>query len=287
MFKRLVILLLEFGASLAGNLVSGWIQKDLWLDLFTAPRVLGTIVGFLFMAVVIASLEIELALPWNWRWHRFWYLWELGSNETLRPQLDFARLELAQGRRKLIGAEIIADGERRDLLVVLRDLVAGRRGAVRRALVLGEPGSGKTTGLQRLTLELARDGVRRLGFGRPMPVLMRLGDFQRGKLLEYVGEVIQHTTKSRSGKLLGKGIEELLEKDCVVLLFDALDEALGERREEVLAELRALLESRHFLRIPMVITARTREDPGDRLTGVQVFEIQDLSDEGVQVLILS
>ncbi len=286
MFKRLVILLLEFGAGLAGNLLAGWIQQDAWSNLFTTTRFLGALVGAGLMLLILAWLDSERALPWNWHWHRFWYLREVLENPELRRwETDFARLELAQGRRKVSGVEVTAEGKREDLVEVLRDLIAGQRGEVRRTLVLGEPGSGKTTGLERLTLELAREGARRLGFGKPMPVLVRLGNFQEGKLLAYVGQAMRHEIGGRSGKVLGKGIEELLGQGRVVLLFDALDEALGERQEVVLAELGNFLESRAYADVPVVITSRTREDPGGRLSGLQVFEIQDLSDEAVKVFI--
>ena len=286
MFKRLAMLLLEFGAGLAGNLVAGWIQQDEWSNLFTPLRLLGTLAGAGLMLVILAWLESERVLAWNWGWHRFWYLRELlGDPELRRWETDFARLELAQGRRKALGVEVIAEGERRDLVKVLRDPIAGQQGEVRRALVLGEPGSGKTTGLERLTLELARDGARRLGFGRPMPVLVRLGNFQKGELLEYLGHAMRHGTRGGSGKVLGRGIEELIEKERVVVLFDALDEALGERREVVLAELGTFLDSRAYAHVPVVITSRIREDPGSRLAGLQLYEIQDLSDEAVEIFI--
>lgn len=286
MLKRLVILLLEFGAGLTGNLVAGWIQQDVWSNLFTPTRLVGTLAGAGLMLFMLAWLESERALPWNWRWHRFWYLRELLGNPDLqRWETDFARLELVQRPRKVSGAEIIVEGERRDLIEALHDLISGRLGEVRRALVLGEPGSGKTTGLECLTLELATERKRRLGFGQPMPVLVRLGNFQEGDLLEYIGESMRHGTRGGSGKVLGKGIEELIEHGRVVLLFDALDEALGERRELVLAELGIFLESQAYEHVPLVVTSRTREDPGGRLANLQVFEIQDLSDEAVEVFI--
>ena len=286
MLKRFAILLLDFGAGVAGNLVAGWIQQDQWANVFTPPRVVGTLAGVVLMTIVLVLLESEQALPWNWRWHRFWYLHELLDNRDVRRwERGFARLELAQRRRKAPGAEVIVEGERRDLVELLRNLVAGGEGEVARALVLGQPGSGKTTGLERITLELARESVRRLGFGHRMPVLVRLGNFQSGDLLYYVGHTMRHATKGRSGTVLGKGIKALAQRGCVVLLFDALDEALGQRREVVLAELAELLGSRTYEKAPVVVTSRTREDPGGRLAGLQMFQIQDLSDEAVEVFI--
>ena len=56
MLKRLVILLLEFGAGLAGNLVAGWIQQDVWSNLFTTTRLLGTLAGAGLMLLILAWL---------------------------------------------------------------------------------------------------------------------------------------------------------------------------------------------------------------------------------------
>jgi HEAT repeat protein len=286
MLKRLVMLLLEFGAGIAGNLAAGWIQQDKWSNLFTPSRILATLGGAALMLLILAWLESERALPWNWPWHRYWYLREvLGDRDLRRWEADFARLEVAQRLRKVSAAEVIAEGQRQDLVEVLHELIAGRWGEARRGLVLGEPGSGKTTGLERLTLDLAREGAQRLGFGQPMPVLVRLGDFQKGELLDYVGQAMRHGTRGGSGKVLGKGIEKLVEQGQVVLLFDALDEALGKRRDEVLAALGIFLESKAYRNVSVVITSRTREDPGGRLVGVPVLEIQELSDEAVEVFI--
>jgi len=191
MLKQLVILLLGFGAGVLGNLVAGWIQQERWSNVFTLDRVLSAVAGVGLMLVILAWLESEWALPWNWAWHRYWYLWELRKNRELqRWQTGFARLELARRPGKIPAAEVMVGGERRDLVEVLRDLIVNQRGAGRRALILGEPGSGKTTGLEGLTLALARAGVRRLGFGWPIPVLVRLGNFQTGDLLEYAGQAM-------------------------------------------------------------------------------------------------
>jgi hypothetical protein len=284
MLKRLTILLAEFGAGLAGNLVAGWIQQDIWMNLFTLNRLAGTAIGAALMLLVLVWLESEQALSWNWPWRRFWYLREVLSDPDLRRwEESYARLEVVQGARRTLGADVIADREPRDMVETLRNLVASRRGKVGRALVLGEPGSGKTTGLERLTLKLAQEGARRLGFRQPIPVLVRLGYYQNGKLLEYVGQTLSHRTKGESGQVLGKGLQKLAEQGRVALLFDALDEALGDRREIVLAELEMLLESRAYKDVPVVITSRTREDPGGRLSGLEVFEIGDLSDDAVEV----
>ena len=69
------------------------------------------------------------------------------------------------------------------------------------------------------------------------------------------------------------------------MLCDALDEALGKRCELVLAEIDRLLTSRLYEKAPLVITARTREDPGNRLRNLHPYTIQDLNDEAVRTFV--
>lgn len=286
MAKHLFIALLVFIAGVAGNLVAGWLQQGEWALLPTPERFLGTLIGVMLILFFVALLETEHALSWNWYWHRFWYLRELLKNPDLRRwETDFARLEMVQRKSKISAAEVLVEGRRQDMVDVLRERIIGPHEKTHRALVLGEPGSGKTTGLERLTLDLTQTRARRVGIGWRMPVLLRFGNFQQGKLLDYLIQTMRHNTRGRSGKVLSKGIEKLLEKGRIILLCDALDEALGERRETVLAELVLFLESRTYHNVPVVITSRTREDPGGRLKGLEVFEIQDLNDEAVEAFI--
>lgn len=57
MIKRSTILFLEFIAALAGNLVAGWIQQDVWQGVFTLPRLIGTAIGAALMLLAIVWLE--------------------------------------------------------------------------------------------------------------------------------------------------------------------------------------------------------------------------------------
>lgn len=59
MLKQLVNLLLTFLVGLAGNLIAGWIQQDIWSNVFTPTRIVITAVGVGLMILVIAWLENE------------------------------------------------------------------------------------------------------------------------------------------------------------------------------------------------------------------------------------
>jgi hypothetical protein len=77
MSKRFTIGLLVFFAGVAGNLVAGWLQQGKWAIQPTTEQFLGTLASAGLILFVVALLESERALAWNWRWRRFWYLREL------------------------------------------------------------------------------------------------------------------------------------------------------------------------------------------------------------------
>lgn len=290
MLKKFLSLLLgNLFVGACASLIATWIEPDLLSELSelcTQERILGIFVVACLSLLLLACLESEWALPWNWRWHRFWYLWDLKGDPQLRQwEKNFAQLDLSGAQRSELGVKVIADEQPQELIKVLRDVVTGQRAEGSRALVLGEPGAGKTTGLSRLALDLARHAVRRLGFRQAMPVLVRLGNFQEGKLLAYVGQAMRNGSRGRNGKILAIKIEELVEQGRVVLLLDALDEALGERREVVLAQLADFLKSRAYEHVPVIITTRTHQDPGGRLAKLQRFKIQDLNDDALELFI--
>jgi formylglycine-generating enzyme required for sulfatase activity len=286
MLKRLTMLLLTFIAGVAGNLVAGYIQADVWQNFFTPDRLLVTAVSAGLILFILALLESERGLAWNWPWHRFWYLRGLAANPQIRQwEADFARLNLARGKRPITTTEVMATGRRQDMVTLLYDAFLQKDNDQRRVLVLGEPGAGKTTGLERLALEFARQDAWRLGIGRPLPILLRLGNYRDGDLITFVREEMGRAVGGQSGMVLSHGLETLLAKGRVVLLCDALDEALGEQRNLVLSELDRFLRSPRYDRVSVVITARTREDPGGRLPPLPVYTIQDLHDEAVRAFI--
>jgi hypothetical protein len=55
--KRFLIVVLEFGFALAGNLIAGWIQQDVWSNLFTPVRLVGTLISVILMGFVIVWLD--------------------------------------------------------------------------------------------------------------------------------------------------------------------------------------------------------------------------------------
>lgn len=149
-------------------------------------RYLGPLVAAFLMVLFVVLLEGRVALPWNRWWHRLWYLRSLARDSELRQWEErYARLNISQRSGKVPKAEVIFEGVREDAVDVLLHLVTKKQPtSLNRILVLGKPGSGKTTVLQRFTFELAARGVKRFSFRQPIPVFVRLGGFQSGHFLK-------------------------------------------------------------------------------------------------------
>ena len=105
----------------------------------------------------------------------------------------------------------------------------GRRGLV----ILGEPGSGKTTHLKRLLLRCLQEGPESLGLPPEMvPVLLPLRGLEDPDK-ETVDSFIERHLNAQIGLSSDFG-RRLLERGTLLLLFDGLDEVANpERREKV------------------------------------------------------
>jgi predicted NACHT family NTPase len=99
-------------------------------------------------------------------------------------------------------------------------------GAGRSLLILGEPGSGKTTTL----LELARDLLQEaeLDINQPIPVVFNLSAWVNEKITIDDWLVRELNTKYQVSKEIGK---TWIKNQQLLLLLDGLDEVLAERRD--------------------------------------------------------
>jgi membrane protein implicated in regulation of membrane protease activity len=63
MLKKCVYLLLSFMVGVAGNLIAGWIQQDVWLNAFTPIRIVVTVILACLALLLIARFERGGSLP--------------------------------------------------------------------------------------------------------------------------------------------------------------------------------------------------------------------------------
>lgn len=131
----------------------------------------------------------------------------------------------------------------------------------RQILILGDSGSGKTTLLRRLAVEGASRLLAR-GFrkrSRRTPVLIELWRFGPGRSLV---DLVRHSfVESGCGVSAGE-IDILLERGCLILLLDGLDEVATNLRRECLAQIGALSQANPKSRV-LVSTRQIPSLPKD------------------------
>jgi hypothetical protein len=152
--------------------------------------------------------------------------------------------ELPKDKQGLVSADdeapvVIDDASRveierakysRQATIAVQSLFNSRKG---RAVILGDPGSGKSTLFQHIVLEwadLSPDVDSRL------PLLIELGDYARlrgtGQILDFLGYL--HSGATVRWHFDREGLEHWLFENTTNVLFDGLDEVLDRRmRKEV------------------------------------------------------
>lgn len=106
----------------------------------------------------------------------------------------------------------------------------------RRSLILGEGGSGKSTGLQRIALELARRALEQDTTSYYIPILIKAVDLARSKvssLLTYADEI----TRSLSGSNKSCFTDKDLSAGRIIIMIDGLDEVGSDTDREYLLNL--------------------------------------------------
>ena len=169
----------------------------------------------------------------------------------------------------------------------------GLVGETSRLVIVGDPGSGKTTVLRFLALQHARAllGDRRAVevVGRPvLPMYVAIADFMqsgesslRGYLASAPGRM------GFGGTSLQRLFDQVLDSEDAVVLIDGLDEVgSADRRAQSVRAIRTLADSLDATRIKVLVTTRPagyRAAPlPDRF---QHVEVQDMDDDAVDAFL--
>ncbi|MDJ0552928.1 MAG: AAA-like domain-containing protein [Microcoleaceae cyanobacterium MO_207.B10] len=150
-------------------------------------------------------------------------------------------------------------------------------GAGRTLLILGEPGSGKTTSL----LELARDLINRTeaDLSQSIPVVFNLSSWQGKKQAIADWLVLELHTKYQVSQQIGKS---WIQGQKLLLLLDGLDEVSRDKREDCVDSLNNFCQE--YGQTEMIVCSRIRDY--EALSGNLIFQaaiyLQPLSLEQVQ-----
>jgi HEAT repeat protein len=184
------------------------------------------------------------------------------------PLFDFGLMveRREEGEKTEEGREKAEDGREEEKIERLPVLEGLRKYAVEHVLLVGRPGSGKSTALARLMLEVAADGS--------IPVLVELRSYQTSIL-----DLIRNAFKRHGMNLSIAEIEILLNDRRLILLIDGVNELPSEAARSDLSNFR-----RNHPNVPMIFTTRDLGLGGD--LGIEKkLEIQALTETQMQAFV--
>jgi formylglycine-generating enzyme required for sulfatase activity len=149
-------------------------------------------------------------------------------------------------------------------------------------ILLGDPGSGKTTALEHLAYQLADEPDK-------LPLPLRLSEFRPGMTLEEFildGWAGSPQAGHWGAPDLAANLEGYLETGKLFFLFDALNEMPREEYKEHAQALRRFIDQWSPKGNRFLVTCRVL-DYGEELSGLQRVEVLPLDDEQIQVFLLN
>ncbi|MEG4204862.1 NACHT domain-containing protein [Microcoleus sp. Pol7_A1] len=147
-------------------------------------------------------------------------------------------------------------------------------------MVVGKPGSGKTTYLQRVVTECNAGKLQ----AHRIPVLIRLRDFvKEGRFVKDGGEVAYPLKPYLEKYWQLSDAESLLKQGRVLVLLDGLDEVTGEDGKNITDEIKKF--ARDYPQVQIIVTCRTQSFTGEmdwKSLSFQFVEVADFNQSQVE-----
>ena len=182
-----------------------------------------------------------------------------------KPSVDQQALDNYDPREETVSRQYSLIEEQQQLQVLLaqesKTISASellKQRGTNRCVLLGAPGSGKTTLISYFAVALAT-GEQGLGLDADyLPIVIRIRDWVRaseGGLLDYIRAFA--TEKLSVKDFPGGFFEHWLEAGKALILLDGLDEVANEsRRDEVVNQIDCFLQHEQYQQNPAIITSR-------------------------------
>ena len=179
-------------------------------------------------------------------------LWPNFSNNPSYHSLD--RIGLGRERQRVSGLEVVAKNTN--------------------LMVVGKPGSGKTTYLQRVVTESNAGKLQ----AHRIPVLIRLRDFVKdgGEVAYALKPYLEKCWELSDAK-------SLLKQGRALVLLDGLDEVTGEDGKKIAEAIKWF--ARHYPQVQVIVTCRTQSFTGEmdwKSLNFQFVEVADFNQSQVR-----